>query len=135
MLASDPCDRLYAAETTKANQWYGRLARYRANKYIVVRELWKTVAVPSTMYGMNIISWNEGDMQKFEVIQSKLSRVALGASGYAAVETLRGDMGWSTFSEKCMKGCIGYKIRIKRMSNKRWVKKAYMIMWVLEASG
>ena len=33
----------------KSNQWYGRLAsvaRYRANKYVTVRELWKTLAVP-----------------------------------------------------------------------------------------
>ena len=64
-------------------------------------------------------------MQKFEVIQSKLGRVALGASGYTAVEALRGDMGWSTFSERCMKGCIGYNIRIERMSNEILVKKVY----------
>ena len=30
--------------------------------YIVVRELWKAVAVPSIMYGMNVISWNERDI-------------------------------------------------------------------------
>ena len=40
---------------SQANQWYGRLAsvaRWRANKYEVLRELWKTVAVPSLMYGI-----------------------------------------------------------------------------------
>ena len=43
----------------KANQWYGRLAsisRVRADKYEVLRELCKTVAVPNLMYGMNVIN-------------------------------------------------------------------------------
>ena len=32
-------------------------------------------------------------------------------------------MGWSSLSERCMKGCLGFKIRIERMSENRWVKK------------
>ena len=42
---------------------------------------------------------------------------------YAAVEALRGDIGWSSFSERCIKGCMCFKIRIERMSEDRWVKK------------
>ena len=112
----------------KANQWYGRLAsvaRYRANKYVTVRELWKTLAVPSIMYGMNVLNWSEHELQKLEVIQNKVERVALGANRYACVEAIRGDMGWSSFSERSMKGNIMYKVRIERMDDERWVKKVY----------
>ena len=43
---------------TKALQWWGRLnsaAKRRVNKYEVVRGLWKSVAVPSIMYGVDQI--------------------------------------------------------------------------------
>ena len=82
---------------TKPKQWYGRLvsvARCRANKFEVLRVLWKAVAVLSMTYGMNVINWNERDMQKFDVAQSKIGRVPLGANGYAAVEAIGGEMGW-----------------------------------------
>ena len=110
------CEKAKSEKIFKANQWYGRLAsiaRYRANKYLVVRELWKGMAVPSIMYGVNVLNWTESELQKLEVIQNKVGRVALGANRYACVEAIRGDMGWSTFSERSMKGNIMYKLRVE----------------------
>ena len=75
------------------------------------------------MYGMNILNWTESELQKLEDIQNKVGRVALGANSYACVEAIRGDMGWSTFSERSMKGNIMYKVRLERMENERWAKK------------
>ena len=122
-LTESGSEKIMDDKVCKANQWYGRLAsvaRIRANKYEVLRELWKTVAVPNLLYGMNVLYWNECHMQKLEVVQNKVGRVALGANSFAAVEAIRGDMGWSSFSERCMKGSIMYK---KRMDENRWVKK------------
>ena len=122
------CEKAKSEKMSRANQWYGRLAsiaRHRANKYVVVRELWKGMAVPSIMYGMNVLNWTESELQKLEVVQNKVGRVALGANKYACVEAIRGDMGWSTFSERNMKGNIMYKVRLERMRNERWVKKVY----------
>ena len=81
------------------------------------------MAVPSIVYGMNVISWTDRDMQKSDVVQSKLGRVALRTNGYAAMEAIRGDMAWSTFNKRCMKGSISFKVRIERMHDNRWVKK------------
>ena len=56
------CEKAKGEEIFKANQWHGRLvimARYRANKYLVVRELWDYMAVPSIMYRMNVMNWTE----------------------------------------------------------------------------
>ena len=122
------CEQAKSEKIFKTNQWYGRvanIARYRANKYLVVRELWKGMAVPSIMYGMNVLNWTECELQKLEVIQNKVGRVALGANGYVGVEAVRGDMGWSTFSERSMKGNIMYKLRLERMSGAKWVRKVY----------
>ena len=52
------CEKAKSDNLFRANQWYGRptrIVRYRANKYVVVRELWKEIAVPSIMYGMNVL--------------------------------------------------------------------------------
>ena len=49
--------------------------------------------------------------------------MALGANGYAAIEAIRSDMGWSTFSERCMKGSLMYKKKIERMEETMWVTK------------
>ena len=46
------CETAKKEKLFKVNQWYGRLgsiARYRANKYVVLRDLWKGMSFPSIM--------------------------------------------------------------------------------------
>ena len=62
-------------------------------------------------------------MQKLQVVQNKVRRVDLGANRYAAIEAIRGVIGQSTFSERCMKGSLMYKKRVERMEETKWVKK------------
>ena len=75
-------------------------ARMRASKYDVVQGIWKSVVVLSVMYGMEVIAWNESEIDKLEVRQNRVARMVLNAPRYATVEALRGDMGWSTFRER-----------------------------------
>ncbi|KAF2365033.1 HAT C-terminal dimerization domain [Trinorchestia longiramus] len=70
------------------------------------------------MFGMNVMAWNGGDLEKFEVLQNRVGRVALGAPKWTAAEALRGDLGWSLFSERMIKSVLNYKVRIERMENK-----------------
>ena len=65
------------------------------------------------MYGMDVIAWNESELEKLEVGQNKVARMALNAPSYAAVEALRGDMGWSTFRERYVKATLRYKARLE----------------------
>ena len=86
---------------SRANQWWGRLCslvNLRANKYEVVRGIWKVIAVPSLLYGMDTINWSAEELNKLEVFQNKLGRLGLGANKMVRTETIRGDMGWSTFN-------------------------------------
>jgi hypothetical protein len=122
------CERSKREKMSKAQQWYGRLgsvAKTRANKYEVVRGLWKGVAVPSLMYGMNVLKVSPSECDKLDVVQNRVGRVALGANGYVGVEAIRGDVGWSTFRERVMKSCLNYKIRLERMDSERWARKVY----------
>ena len=59
--------------------------------------MWKSIAVPSIMYGMNVMKWTKGELDKLEVSQNKLGRMALGENRYVGLEAIRGDMGWSLF--------------------------------------
>ena len=51
------------------------------------------------MYGKNVMKRTKGELDKFEVIQNNVCRMALRANGYVGVEAIRGDMGWSLFDE------------------------------------
>ena len=75
------------------------------------------MAVPSVMDGMNVVAWNESEIEKLDVGQN---RMALNAPRYAAaIEALRGDMGWSTFRERHMKATL----RLERMEDTRLARK------------
>ena len=73
----------------------GSISRCRTNKYEIVRGVWKGMAVPSIMYGLETMPWRINDLDKLEVVENKVGRIALGANRYAAVEAIRGDVGWS----------------------------------------
>ena len=129
-MSQDGCNRAKNEKISMANQWVGRLgsaARMRASKYDVLREVWKSVAVPSIMYGMEVQAWNESEIEKLEVGQNRVARMALNAPRWAAVEALRGDMGWSTFRERYVKATMRYKVRLERMEDARLAHKVYLV--------
>ncbi|KAF2352525.1 Steadiness box (SB) domain [Trinorchestia longiramus] len=61
------------------------------------------------MFGMNVMAWNGGDLEKLEVLQKRVGRLALGTPKWTAAEALRGDLGWSLFSERMVKAVLNYK--------------------------
>ena len=81
--------------------------------------------MPSLMRGLDVMPCTLGDCDRMDVMQNVVGRVALGANKYVGVEAIRGDMGWSTFRERVMKGKMNYKIRLERMPNERIAKKVY----------
>ena len=83
------------------------------------------MAVPSIMYGLETMSWKKNELEKLEVFQNKVGRIALGANKYVAVEAIRGDVGWSTFEERIMKAVLRYKVRLEKMGNYSWKRKVY----------
>ena len=121
-------DKTMQEKIALANSWMGRLAsaaKMRTCKYETIREVWKTIAVPAIMYGMEAISVKDSDIERLETIQNKVARISLNAPKYVANETLRGDMGWSTFKERNMKACLTYKWRLECMKENRSAKQAY----------
>ena len=63
-MSPDGCVKTKNEKISMVDQWVGRLgsaARMRASKYDVLRDVWKSVAVPSIMYGMDVMAWSEND--------------------------------------------------------------------------
>ena len=49
----------------------------------------------------------------------------MGATRIVGAESIRGELGWSTFEERIMKSSLIYKKRIENMKDGRIVKKIY----------
>ena len=113
----------------RAIQWWGRLGsitNFRSNKYEVVRGVWKVIAVPGILYGMNTMNWSLEETKKIEVVQNKIGRLGLGANMLVGIEAIRGDMGWSSFEERLFKGKLKFKVRLENMDGNRWARKIYI---------
>ena len=93
------------------------------NKFELGRSLWKGMAVPYYLYGSEITYYREGDISKLEKAQSIIGRWSLGVPKSTAIEAIRGDMGWSTFRERIVKGKLRLSKRIEGLSGDRWVKR------------
>ena len=93
------------------------------NKYEVGRSLWKGVAVPYCLYGSEVTHYREGDIAHLEKAQNTVGRWGLGAPRSTAVEAVRGDMGWSTFRERIIKGKLGFLKKVEAFEGDRWAKK------------
>lgn len=63
----------------------------RASKYDVLHEVWKSMAIPSIMH---MVAWNDNEVEKLEVRENRIARMALNAPG---IEALRESTRWSTF--------------------------------------
>lgn len=111
----------------KAEQWCGQLSSvlgFRANSYEVTRGLWKGVAIPSILYGTEVLNFRK-ELNNLNIIQRKMARRGLGANKWVASEALRGDMGWSSFEERVDKAILKYRIRLNFMREDRWPKKVF----------
>ncbi|MPC90522.1 hypothetical protein E2C01_085513 [Portunus trituberculatus] len=51
------------------------------------------MAILNIMYGIDVTAWNENELEKLEMGQNKVARIALNVPRYAVIEELRGDMG------------------------------------------
>ena len=108
------CEKTKSERISRANQWVGRLgsvAKCRANKYEVTRDVWKGMAVPGLMYGLETMTWKKNDLGKLEVCQNKIGRITLGENRHVAVEALKGEAGWSSFEERVAKEVLRYRMR------------------------
>ena len=59
------------------------------------------MAVPHCLYGAEVTTFTEKDIQELDKVQDMTGRWTLAANICTGLEAVRGDMGWSTFRESC----------------------------------
>ena len=64
------------------------------------------------------------EVQGLQVVKNKAARVGLRVNKYAPTETLRGEMGLSTFEERVDKAKAKYKMRLEMIEENRWPQES-----------
>ena len=111
-----------------ARQWMGRIhaeTKFRYGTNVIIRDMWKMMAVPKIMYGTEVLSINKKVIDKLETVQNQVGRIALKANSLITTVAIQGEMGWSSFMDRTMKAKIKYKTRLENLNNETWVKIIY----------
>ena len=59
------------------------------NKLLMGKAYWKNIALPSILYGSNVINMTVSEIEEIQRIENSVGRQILGAPKYAPVCTLR----------------------------------------------
>ena len=68
------------------------------------------------------MNWFMEEMKNLEVIQNKISHLALGANRLVGTEAIRGDMGLSSFGERIFKNKLKFKVGLENVVGNRWAR-------------
>jgi Reverse transcriptase (RNA-dependent DNA polymerase) len=101
------------------------------SKYEVSRTLFKQIAVPALTYANDVLWFGYKLLQKFEVHQSEIGRLALGGNKFTGIEAIRGEMGWSSFVSRDDRSKIKYLHRLKSLPVGNWARKVleYVVLF------
>ena len=69
---------------------------------------WKSIALPSFLYGTNIINLTDDNIRELQKIDNSVYRRILGATHYNTNVTLRGEIGASLMRKRVINGRINY---------------------------
>merc|ERR1712074_341980 len=78
------------------------------NKIIVGKTFWKNIALPSILYGTDIMILNEQDIKKLQIIENSVYKKILGGTKNTATAALRGEIGSSAMKTRIMTNKILY---------------------------
>ena len=86
-----------------ANMTYSVIAR-SCHKITIGKAYWKSVCLPSILYGASILNFTENEINKLQTIENGVYRQILGAPKYAQTCTLRGEVGASSMKARIIEG-------------------------------
>ena len=78
------------------------------NRMLIGKTFWKGLALPTFMYGQEIIIYNVSDLERMQRKENNAYRMILQLPRYTANAFLRGEVGASSFKARDMKNKIMY---------------------------
>ena len=111
-----------------ANMTYAVIEK-SCNKLLIGKTYWKSVALPSILYGINVKNLTEDDIKSLQTIENSVYRPILGAPDYAPNSTPRSDIGASLMKTRILNTRINY---MKRMCERNKLLGVILHNLVLE---
>ena len=93
------------------------------NRLLIGKTYWKGVALPSFLYGQEVIVYNTSELENYQRKDNKAYRMILELPKYCAVEFLRGEIGASSAVARDMRSKILYLKHILTENGNAIVKK------------
>lgn len=90
-----------------ANMTYSVIEK-SCNKLLIGKTYWKGVVLPCLLYGLGVVVWSGGELEKLQKVENSVWRCILGAPGYAPITAMRGDIGASTMLVRDIKSKLKY---------------------------
>lgn len=87
------------------------------NKVIIGKTYWKSIAMPSFLYGVSVMDIKKGTIDKLQKIEYDVYRKILGAPKFAATASLVGEIGASYMEKRMVEGRLKYIQGILRGRN------------------
>ena len=87
------------------------------NKPLIGKTYWKSVALPTILYGTNIVNLTEENIKVLQRIENSVYRTILGAAHYTANATLRGEIGSSLMKRRIINSRFNFIISINTGRN------------------
>ena len=78
------------------------------NKLLIGKTFWKSVVLPSILYGANVITLADTEIKSLQTVENGVYRQILGAPRFAPNCSLRGEIGSSLMKTRVVKGHIQY---------------------------
>ena len=73
---------------------------------LIGKTFWKSIVLPSVLYGTNIINLTEYNINELQKIENSVYRSILGAAHYSPNVTLSGGIGASLVKKRVINGRI-----------------------------
>ncbi|XP_037557960.1 uncharacterized protein LOC119435064 [Dermacentor silvarum] len=132
--ASDGVNAEHEAHLRQSAQRASRILRrqclWGCSRYLMVRELWKSVHVPGLTFANSTICLTAPTRDWLERGQREVGRLALGCHGRVAVEAIQGDVGWSSFEAREAKSKIAFECRLRNMDDARWARRVFRYVYL-----
>ena len=93
--------------TRLSNLTHSVIAR-SCSRLLIGKAFWKSIALPSILYGANIVEFTKQDIEKLQRLENSVGRKILGAPSYSQGAALRGEIGISSMKARIMGGQLRY---------------------------
>lgn len=91
------------------------------HKVIIGKAYWKSVVLPSVLFGMEVLDWKEAEICKLQRQENVTMRRILGAPNYAVIAAMRGEIGMGSMMSRIRRGRLQF-IRRKMQGNNAMIR-------------